>query len=243
MSQNDPKSLLILRRCLTVAILLFPINLWAQSSASEQGGSGLYSNVPTIQRSERETIALVQTELNRLGCSLGTADGVVGARSRAALRSYLERKNGNYEYSDDLFRDAEFLVSISEETGTLCEPESVTTPSRNPTVSFVGSYRVHSGCTGLWRVYREWGDLTITRNGEHSFHVTLVGELGSNLSATLVPKPNHEGRFWGNTSFYHVSKIGFPRTVEGRLELWLSSNGEEIRGWIDPCGIRGNRAS
>lgn len=36
----------------------------------------------------RETIRLAQVELNRLGCSLGEPDGIIGPKSRQAMREF-----------------------------------------------------------------------------------------------------------------------------------------------------------
>jgi len=41
-----------------------------------------------VRNPNRQTVLLAQTELNRLGCNVGAPDGIIGPRSRAALREF-----------------------------------------------------------------------------------------------------------------------------------------------------------
>ncbi|WP_428517133.1 peptidoglycan-binding domain-containing protein [Roseovarius sp.] len=67
---------------------------------------------------ERQTIRQVQAELNRLGCNAGTPDGVMGPRSRAALKSFAEAAQIPFQISD--FRSKLFLRRIVKVSEPLC---------------------------------------------------------------------------------------------------------------------------
>lgn len=260
MLSAKPNSQWLLQSSIFLVGLLLSESLWAQSDitiadAPLASNPSAYANIPTIQQSERDITALVQAELNRVGCNLGTADGIVGARSRAALRAYLESKNGDYEYSVDLFRDAEFLASISSERTAICEAGAVITPSINTNTnvagqyrSWPGQYRVFVACSFFWGpTDTEEAELTIASNGSNSFSVNLEGENGSSISATVERTPNSRNSLSGIADFNFVSARGRPRMVNGQLEMRLvqnrgvASGGAPILIWntLDVCRFNG----
>jgi peptidoglycan hydrolase-like protein with peptidoglycan-binding domain len=63
--------------------------------ASAQSGEWLYAIEPEVQLAKTSSIAVleVQRELNHRGYGAGLADGVMGARTRAAIRGY-QRSHG-----------------------------------------------------------------------------------------------------------------------------------------------------
>ncbi len=67
---------------------------------------------------EKQTILAVQTQLNRLGCNLGTPDGIVGRNSRTALKEYSEFQGLEFAVSN--FRSNFFLRRIAGVQGQVC---------------------------------------------------------------------------------------------------------------------------
>jgi peptidoglycan hydrolase-like protein with peptidoglycan-binding domain len=66
----------------------------------------------------KEIIISVQLELNRVGCNLGRADGVVGPASLRALRDYSTTANVAFEESN--FTDGTFLESLRAVPAGFC---------------------------------------------------------------------------------------------------------------------------
>ena len=54
----------------------------------ESAGAAATDEQPAEVLDEKELARALQTELNRLGCSVGRVDGAWGKRSRGALRTY-----------------------------------------------------------------------------------------------------------------------------------------------------------
>jgi hypothetical protein len=65
-----------------------------------------------------ETIRLVQIQLNRLGCQLGTPDGIIGPQSRSALRKYAKTTNSEFRVSN--FRSKLFLRKLAALSAPVC---------------------------------------------------------------------------------------------------------------------------
>lgn len=84
---------------------------------------------------------LVQTELNRLGCALGQADGIVGRRSVAALRAFIESSNIDTQYDPSLFSQISFLNKLRG----LSSPVCLTVPLPEP-YNLAGVWRANFNC-------------------------------------------------------------------------------------------------
>lgn len=69
-------------------------------------------------QAQRETIRAVQAELNRVGCSTGVPDGVIGPNSRAALKKYSDATGAPFQVAD--FRSQLFLRKIASVTVNIC---------------------------------------------------------------------------------------------------------------------------
>ena len=70
---------------------------------------------PKLQVSSKKSlIKEAQLELNRLGCNAGIADGVIGARTRAALARYGKTHNAKY-YDTHLYNEV-FVANIKRAT-------------------------------------------------------------------------------------------------------------------------------
>ena len=78
----------------------------------EKSSSKKRSNGGSIQQ-------LVQAELNRLGCKVGTADGSIGPASRRGLRQFSEA-NGAFSYDVSVFSDRNFLKMLQGKPSGFC---------------------------------------------------------------------------------------------------------------------------
>lgn len=72
----------------------------------------------TSQDPTRETVRLVQAELNRLGCNLGNPDGIIGPNSRNALSDFSVATGIALEVSN--FRSHLFLRRLQAISGQVC---------------------------------------------------------------------------------------------------------------------------
>ena len=66
----------------------------------------------------RETIRQAQAELNRLGCKLGTPDGIVGRNSRQAMREFAAATGIDVKVED--LRSQLFVRRLQNTTGVVC---------------------------------------------------------------------------------------------------------------------------
>ena len=156
-----------------------------------------------VDPTDTETIAAVQKQLNRVGCNSGLEDGIIGPRSRMALRYYLDNSNSNYAYNDDLFTDLNFLESISGETDRICSPEIVRQPSQ-PTVGapqLTGTWaRAAIACSArharLHSLIRGSGRLTVSQTGQNSYQFQYIGTTRGRIegSGLVYDEREHELR-------------------------------------------------
>lgn len=128
------------------------------------------ADVPRRNYTEEELTVLVQEELNRLGCYLGSTDGIIGRRSIAALRAFIDNADLNITYSKELFHDANFLRVIRSITGQVCLSEPIPEPYNVSGVwlvnfvcpenrSFSGTSEIYgrNGSSYRIRYYDDWG--------------------------------------------------------------------------------------
>jgi len=79
-----------------------------------------YENSSRKKRSNGGSIKqLVQAELNRLGCKVGTADGSIGPASRRGLRQFAEA-SGEFSYDVSVFSDRNFLKMLQGKPSGFC---------------------------------------------------------------------------------------------------------------------------
>lgn len=72
------------------------------------------------EKAMRSLIRNIQTELNRVGCGAGTADGVAGPRTRAAFSRYVSAR-GNLGLTADKLGTGEALTALKKEKGRVCK--------------------------------------------------------------------------------------------------------------------------
>lgn len=66
----------------------------------------------TSEVKEKQLIKDIQSELNRLNCNAGKADGIIGNKTKAALQSYGRAKGSTL--SQEVLKDHEFLIELKE---------------------------------------------------------------------------------------------------------------------------------
>lgn len=71
----------------------------------------------TLQINEKELARAVQTELNRIGCSVGRVDGIWGNRSRSALKNYSEKAGIDLA---SLAPSPQVLEALKQSEGRVC---------------------------------------------------------------------------------------------------------------------------
>jgi hypothetical protein len=90
------------------------VNSWMQ-----RNGMSVSINSGRTSNAEKQTILEIQTQLNRLGCNLGTPDGVIGPNSRAALKNYSDAQGIAFVVSN--FRSQLFLRRIGRVQNQVCD--------------------------------------------------------------------------------------------------------------------------
>ena len=66
----------------------------------------------------KEIASQVQGELNRLGCNAGNVDGIIGPKSKRALKNFSSQVEMNYD--KDNFFSSNFLNALISLKGTVC---------------------------------------------------------------------------------------------------------------------------
>ena len=75
-------------------------------------------SIETQPDTSRETIRQAQAELNRLGCQLGTPDGVIGPMTRQALADF--SRAAGIELRVENMRSQLFVRRLQNTTGVIC---------------------------------------------------------------------------------------------------------------------------
>jgi peptidoglycan hydrolase-like protein with peptidoglycan-binding domain len=206
---------------------------------SRSGGSAA---VPLLRRelplvADRvETIRNIQAELNRLGCSLGRADGVIGPRSRAALEEYSRRVDIAFDVRN--FENPAFLRVLQETPTRICP-----TPPQPPQIDLSGIWDVNSACSIGGSPQR--ATMTVTRNDRTKFNFTTQSSLGSaqgmieysngGLTGVLIEQANGiEVR-----SEYVVTLSNNGSAMTGRTSR-IFMNGERVGGGVT-CSFSATR--
>lgn len=92
------------------------------SSTARDKVAALVPTSPQSAKDDTETRSLIrdiQTELNRVGCSAGTADGVAGPRTRSAFSRYISARE-NLGLTPESLETSETLAALRGEQGRVC---------------------------------------------------------------------------------------------------------------------------
>lgn len=130
-----------------------------------------------VPNKERKVIQAIQKELNRLGCNVGSADGVVGRKTRNGMRQLVSKLD--VEYNENLFSNVEFLRSLGSIERRIC-PKPKPAPTA-PDLS--GNWSLNAKCSWAKGTVRGWFALTRKSRSTYAFH--YKNNLGQTGSGTL----------------------------------------------------------
>ncbi len=154
--------------------------------------------------SDRQGIAEIQRELNRLGYDAGPVDGAMGSRTRSAIRQY----QADIDMTPDGYATADLLKRLRETQRDAITPAPDAPPSASPRVALQDDFR-----DGDYRRNPAWtvlsGDFEVEDNGLRS----IVATQGA---------PDRESR---RLSADRPEEIGL-----AMLELILEQTGSVSRG-------------
>jgi hypothetical protein len=159
-------------------------------SSSEPGAdTTILSNTePSVDTAldPRELVRLTQIELNRVGCSAGVADGLVGRRTRDAFSSFIGQ-NGSNLSMDDL-GSAAALEVVRAASGTVCQsaprtvaPDDSVQQSTGPTLAGTWSFRYNCAI-----VISGTGTSTVTKTGSNTYSSRYTDSNGTVGSASYA---------------------------------------------------------
>ena len=81
---------------------------------------GLSCGVTKSQKKFPSIVQEVQKELNRIGCYVGTADGLVGPASKRGLKEFAQA-NKDLPYDISVFRNSKFLKLLKSKRAAFCK--------------------------------------------------------------------------------------------------------------------------
>jgi peptidoglycan hydrolase-like protein with peptidoglycan-binding domain len=145
---------------------------------------------------------LTQENLNRVGCEVGTADGVAGGKTRRGHEAYLKAQT----LSADLFPlgSADLLRHLIAATGTVCEklpPVALTPASMSGDWSFTtrcgaNSRNRNKTFTGAFRLRHAGGG---TYTGRIRMSNGIIGDISASLQGRSVNAVMNWGLLIGKT--------------------------------------------
>jgi hypothetical protein len=172
---------------------------------------------------ELEVIKLVQVELNRLGCALGRADGIIGRRSIAALRALIENTSIDIQYDPSLFSQISFLNTLKG----LNPPVCLTAPLPEP-YDIAGVWRSNFSCPNSSSFI---GEAEIYRISGGTYRIRYYDEAGVGAGVLSLI-----GRRVTGTINYRGQRISF--------NLMLAAGGASLSGTSsNGCMFSGRRTS
>lgn len=164
----------------------------------------------------------VQYQLNRVGCTLGTVDGIIGVRSIAALEAFRVATNNPEPVSLDDFTDYEVVREIRSYRGEVC-----LSPPVLPTPNLSGSWAITLTCpSGPVQAVAN-----VRKETENRYSVTYSNDRGGIGDGYL-----NQARFSGSGE---IRWRNGGRTV---FTATVSAAGTSISGSADDgCQISGRR--
>lgn len=169
----------------------------------------------------REVRRLVQEQLNRLGCSVGAADGLIGPRSRAALERFSEERSIPYNVAN--FDSRTFFLEISAINARVCAaaPRPVA-----PNLS--GNWSLNARCSYTSTAIQ--GTFTARRTSQGRYTLLYRNNVGETGSGTIIQNGNRASVTvsWnnGNRTTSHMTLNNAGNRMSGR-----SNNGCVFEAW------------
>lgn len=179
-------------------------------------GTTLESIVESMPaRSEKEIVFDVQTELNRVGCGAGPADGVVGRRTRIAFRNFI--RDAGVDLEEDALISEAVVSALKSQKGTICKTRTMASSSAS---ALAGSWGFQGDCPGLGnRVIRNKGRMRLKYVGNNTLKGTATNQQGISGPATI--------QFQGGRTAATIIRFGF---VSLKGNLTRSSRNMSISG-------------
>lgn len=163
----------------------------------------------------------VQTELNRLGCSLGTPDGLIGPSSRRALLEFSKARGIKYDITS--FDKQAFLEEVSAIQGLVClAPPALIAPD------IAGEWSLSARCPYTTAAVE--GFITAIRKSEGRYTLLYSNNLGDSGIGTIIQKGRqasvtvHWNNGQSNGSVMTINSAG--NQMSGR-----STNGCVFEAW------------
>ncbi len=177
----------------------------------------------------RELIAASQSELNRLGCNAGGADGIAGARTRAAFRDFLQA-SGTPLQVEDLGTSAA-LSALRGAKAPVCKPQTV---ARAPDPASAGL-----NVAGTWR-YVSKCPLLITSTGTVVLRQTGANRYAGQIRDSIVKSGTSRIVLNGRDFSSALQFSTGPATENGRF----SADGRSYSSSTSTgCKVRGTRVN
>lgn len=145
----------------------------AETTTAEQSVTFDSALVPA--RSEKEVVKDIQTELNRLGCSAGTADGVAGRKTRSAFEDFLFY-SGTALSLEDLATEA----AVSALKGTIDPVCTSRWLAANAADKLAGNWGYRADCKILFGKARITGTMRLGMNAPGKYQGPISNSLGEN---------------------------------------------------------------
>ena len=186
--------------------------------AKEKAG-GAPAPTPEPQMDARAVMRASQEELNRLGCSAGSPDGIAGPRTRAAFEQFIREGDTGDLTAADLGSERA-LAALRAAYGQVCA-ETVAAPAPETTARAAGPTMA-----GTWR-YRANCALVMNVNGS----IRLSG-TGGRYTGPVADSLGNKGTTRVTLSGNAISGTTSWSTT-GTTENWvatLSADGQSYRG-------------
>ncbi|WP_209506694.1 MULTISPECIES: peptidoglycan-binding domain-containing protein [unclassified Ruegeria] len=145
----------------------------AETTTAEQSVTVEAALVPA--RPEKEVVKDIQTELNRVGCSAGTADGVAGRKTRSAFEDFLFY-SGTALSLEDLATEA----AVSALQGTLDPVCTSRWLAANAPDKLAGTWGYRADCKMLFGKARITGAMRLGMNAPGKYQGPISNSLGEN---------------------------------------------------------------
>lgn len=203
-------------RRLSATNLLSLLNVPSAPICSQQDGS------PNQLLTDIEITERVQAELNRLGCTLGPADGIVGGRSVAALRAFIDSSRSNFSYNVLLFKDVSFLNSLKSLGGPVC----LTAPIP-ASYDLSGVWRLSFSCPNTTRFD---GEAEIYQRSGNSYRIRYYDQGGAGSGTATLAGTRITGslNYKGDVSTFQYRLSADGTTVNGTTSRSCMVNGRRI---------------
>ncbi|MEM1432321.1 MAG: caspase family protein [Pseudomonadota bacterium] len=185
----------------------------AEPAGAEPAASPAPDAPPEPEQDTRAIVREVQTQLNRLGCSAGSADGIAGPRTRAAWAKFLSEGDVRGLTASDLATPAA-VAALQErasrvcaaapaaETATATARASTPTPEAAPEAAptgpdLAGTWNYRAKCPLFIQVT---GSVRLRRVGDGRYAGQIADSLGQrgSVTVTVIGRTMQGRNDWGN---------------------------------------------